>query len=71
MFDVQDSPFPAQNVYENRSMGILPMSTTGILPVVFPDNCRAKRALRLTGRMPVLRWMPVLIHVLSRKVYHV
>jgi len=37
------------------SMGILPMSTTGILPVGFPVHGRARMALRLTGRMPVLR----------------
>ena len=36
-------------------MGILPMSTTGILPVVFSGDCRAKMALLLTGKMPVLR----------------
>jgi hypothetical protein len=36
-------------------MGILPMSNTGILPVVFPEESRAKMALLRTGKMPVLR----------------
>ena len=41
-------------------MGILPMRTTGILPVVLSGDCRAKMALLLTGKMPVLlRKMPV------------
>jgi len=35
-------------------MGILPMRATGILPVA-NSGCRAKMALRLTGRMPVPR----------------
>jgi hypothetical protein len=43
-------------------MGILPMRTTGILPVVISGDCRAKMALLLTGKMPVLlRKMPVLL----------
>ena len=46
-----------------RSMGILPMSPTGILPVLYtattttgetPVGRRAKMALRLMGKMPML-----------------
>ena len=36
-------------------MGILPMSSTGILPVPDSGEGRAKMALLLTGKMPVLR----------------
>ncbi len=36
-------------------MGILPMSSTGILPVHAGRYYRAETALRLTGKMPVLR----------------
>ena len=36
-------------------MGILPMSTTGILPVGLPSHGRAKMALRLMARMAMLR----------------
>jgi len=37
-------------------MGILPMRPTGILPVGDPAKSRARMALLLTGRMPVLRF---------------
>jgi hypothetical protein len=37
-----------------RSMGILPMSITGVPPVQIPKNM-AKMAMRLTGETPVLR----------------
>ena len=36
-------------------MGVSPMSTTGVPPVGLPSHGRARMALRLTGRMPVLR----------------
>jgi len=48
-----------------RSMGILPMSITGVPPVQTPKNM-AKMAMLLTGKMPVLLETPVFIHVLGR-----
>jgi hypothetical protein len=50
-------------------MGILPMRPTGILPVGNPLVCRAKMALQLTGKMPVLRCTSVLIHGLCGSAY--
>ena len=39
-----------------RSMGILPMSITGVPPVQTPKNM-AKMAMLLTGETPVLRFL--------------
>jgi hypothetical protein len=51
-------PVSSMGILPVSSTGILPVSSTGILPVQSgetPLGRRAKMALRLTGKMPVLR----------------